>query len=118
MVRMDRITGRSDDMMIIRGVNVFPSQIEWALLQVPGLEPQYVIVVDRQQTRLDELEVRVEATPKLHSEGAEAMLAAQQEANRLMFQTLGLSAAVLVVPPGALPRSEGKAKRVIDRREL
>lgn len=118
MARMERITGRTDDMLIIRGVNVFPSQIEWALLQVAGLEPQYVIVVDRQRDSLDELEIRVEAAAKLHAEGAAAMAVAQSEANRLMHQALGLSAAVTVVPPGALPRSEGKAKRVIDRREL
>jgi len=117
LVRMDRVTGRTDDMLIIRGVNVYPSQIEWALLQVAGLEPQYVIVVDRQRDSLDELEIRVETTAKLHAEGAAALAAAQAEANRLMHQALGLSATVMVVPPGALPRSEGKAQRVIDKRQ-
>jgi phenylacetate-CoA ligase len=101
--RMSRIVGRTDDMLVIRGVNVFPSEIERVLLGVPALAPHYQLVVERPQ-RLDELTVRVEG---------EVDPAPVQER---LERALGLSARVEVLPAGSIPRSEGKALRVIDNR--
>ena len=112
MRRMEKITGRSDDMLILRGVNVFPTQIEEQALRVPGLSPHFEIELSR-EGRLDEMIVRVEAA-------AGASDALRSEAARSLAQgvkgLVGVSARVVVCDPGALPRSEGKAKRVIDRR--
>jgi phenylacetate-CoA ligase len=102
--RMSRVVGRTDDMLIIRGVNVFPSEIERALLSVSELEPHYQLVVER-PGRLDELTVQVEGTVDA--------AAVRQE----LHHALGLTARVEVVPSGSIPRSEGKALRVVDRRE-
>jgi phenylacetate-CoA ligase len=101
--RMSRIVGRTDDMLIIRGVNVFPSEVERVLLAIPELAPHYQLVVDR-PGRLDELTVQVEGT-------VDSAPVSEQ-----LRSTLGLSARVEVVPPGSIPRSEGKALRVLDRR--
>jgi phenylacetate-CoA ligase len=101
--RMSRVVGRADDMLIIRGVNVFPSEIERALLAIPQLAPHYQLVVER-PGRLDELTVQVEGTVDA------APVQEQLEA------ALGLTARVEVVPSGSIPRSEGKALRVLDRR--
>lgn len=111
-VRMSKVLGRTDDMLIIRGVNVFPSQVEEALLPVEGLAPQYVLYVDRVEG-LDALEVHVEraaATP------AEAAGQVAEAARRRVESILGIRVAVRVVEPKALDRSEGKAIRVVDRR--
>ncbi len=111
MRRMARITGRSDDMLIIRGVNVFPSAIEEQVLSVAGLAPHYLIEVDR-RGNLDEIKVSVErrgdATPEVE------VLRAQL--TRRIKELLGISARVEIKSAGDLPRSEGKAQRVIDRR--
>jgi phenylacetate-CoA ligase len=116
MRRIERIKGRSDDMLIIRGVNVFPSQIEAVLGREPQLAPHYVLEVRRPQ-HLDELDVLVEMRPelagKLNSE-ENTMLA--QKAEQLIKGYVGISATVRVLEPGAIERSQGKAKRVIDRR--
>jgi len=109
---MRKISGRTDDMLVVRGENVFPSQIEELLLQVDGLTGNYQLVVDRQARRLDSVQVRVEAR-----EGAEEV-GLRQRAEERIRETMGLSVAVTVLAPGALPRSEGKARRVIDLREL
>ena len=101
--RMSRVKGRTDDMLVIRGVNVFPSEIERVLLGVEGLEPHYQLVVERLE-RLDELTVQVE--------GAADPAPVREQLER----ALGLSARVEVVDPGSIPRSEGKALRVLDRR--
>jgi phenylacetate-CoA ligase len=101
--RMSRVVGRTDDMLIIRGVNVFPSEIERALLAIPELEPHYQLVVER-PGRLDELTVQVEGTVEAAS------------VRKQLHSVLGLSAQVEVVQPGSIPRSEGKALRVLDRR--
>jgi len=101
--RMSRIVGRTDDMLIIRGVNVFPSEIERVLLGMPGLEPHYQLVVERPH-RLDELTVQVEGD------------ANASDVQSQLSQVLGLSATVEVLGAGSLPRSEGKALRVIDKR--
>lgn len=116
--RMQRITGRTDDMLIIRGVNVFPSQIESVILSIPDLEPQYVIVVDRSQNYMDDLEVMVECSESLHGRGEEAMKQAQQRLSHELHEVLAINARIKVVAPRTLQRSEGKAKRVVDLREL
>jgi phenylacetate-CoA ligase len=115
LVRIARITGRTDDMLIIRGVNVFPSQVEHALTQVPGLEPQYLLVV-RRERQLDTLEVRVEAQADAAAAGAAATERLAGLARRRLHEVLGLTAEVAVVPPRTLERSVGKAKRVLDLR--
>jgi phenylacetate-CoA ligase len=112
LVRMARVTGRIDDMLIIRGVNVFPSDIETVLLRIPDFVPHYQIVIDRPRA-LDVLEVQVESRD---AEAAGTAAALARRAERALRADLGLSAAVAVLPPGQIPRSEGKALRVIDRR--
>jgi phenylacetate-CoA ligase len=117
-VRMQRVKGRTDDMLIVRGVNVFPTQIEQVLLSRAGLTSNYQILVDRQHDQLDELEVRVEVDGGLHRLGGEAMSALQAAITEDLRQALGLHVHVLLVEPHHLPRSEGKVKRVVDRRQL
>ncbi|MFQ5857398.1 MAG: phenylacetate--CoA ligase family protein [Anaerolineae bacterium] len=118
LVRMSKVLGRTDDMLIIRGVNVFPSQIEQALLRVKGLAPQYLILVDRQKDHLDELEVWVESTEEVHSRGEFAVKQIQERAVEEVQEALGIHAKVRVVEPFKIQRSEGKAVRVLDRRQL
>jgi phenylacetate-CoA ligase len=117
-VRMQRVQGRTDDMLIVRGVNVFPTQVEQVLLSHPGLTSNYQIVVDRQRDQLDELEVWVEVDEMLHSQGREAISLLQATVTEDLRQALGLHAHVLIVEPHHLPRSEGKVKRVVDHRQL
>ena len=112
MRRMDRITGRSDDMLIIRGVNVFPSQIEEQVLKVRGLAPHYQLVVER-EGHMDALSVSVELRPGA-SDGAAGPLGDELCAHIKSY--VGVSARVDVAPPGGVERSVGKAKRVVDRR--
>ena len=108
--RMSRVVGRSDDMLIIRGVNVFPSEIEHALLAIPELSPHYQLVVER-PGHLDEL--TVDAELREGEPGGERLQAFVEER---LGRALGLTAGVRLGPPGSIPRSEGKALRVIDRR--
>ncbi|WP_432703792.1 phenylacetate--CoA ligase [Methanothermobacter thermautotrophicus] len=117
LVRMDRITGRSDDMLKIRGVIVFPSQIERALLRIKGLEPHYQIVVTRPEF-LDELEIQVEASPELFSDEVKHVEEAKRMIEKHIHSEIGLRVNVTLVEPGSLPRSEGKAIRVIDKRKF
>jgi phenylacetate-CoA ligase len=112
MRRIERITGRSDDMIILRGVNVFPTQVEELLLRVPGLSPHYQLVLSRPQ-RLDEMTVRVEARPD-RAARERAQLADQLCA--LVKENVGITVACDVVEPETLPRSQGKAQRVVDLR--
>jgi len=116
--RMERVRGRTDDMLIVRGINVFPTQVEQVLLARAGLTSNYQIVVDRPHDQLDELEVRVEASESLHRLGSEAIGELALSVAEDLRQTLGLHAHVLIVAPHHLPRSEGKVKRVVDRRQL
>ena len=116
-VKMDRITGRSDDMLKIRGVIVFPSQIERALLKIEGLHPQYQIIVSRPQ-QLDELEVQVEASPSLFSDKVKYVEEVKNQIEHTIHNEIGLRVNVSLVEPQSLPRSEGKAVRVIDKRGL
>jgi phenylacetate-CoA ligase len=118
VVRMEKVLGRTDDMLIIRGVNVFPSQVEHVLLEFEALEPQYVIYVDREKDRLDALEVWVEASPSLYAQGDAALQDMMSRVKKAMQETLYVSTIVKVVAPGAIERSGGKARRVVDRREL
>ena len=118
MVRMEKVLGRTDDMLIIRGVNVFPSQVEHVLLEFEELEPQYVIYVDREKDRLDALEVRVEASSRFYAQGPAAVEALQVKIRKAMQETLYVSTAVKVVEPGGVERSAGKARRVVDRRDM
>ena len=116
LARMSRVRGRTDDMLIVRGVNVFPSQVEAALLQVQGIWPQYQIIVDRQPGSMDELEVQVELSPAAFSDEIASLRRIQEEAEQALQEALGISARVRLVEPGTIERSTGKAKRVIDRR--
>jgi phenylacetate-CoA ligase len=118
MVRMEKVLGRTDDMLIIRGINVFPSQVEHVLLEFEGLEPQYVIYVDRAKDKLDTLEVWVEASPELYAQGEEAVGEATARVKKAMQETLYVSTVVKVVEPNSIQRSMGKARRVVDRRDL
>ena len=113
--RMERITGRSDDMLIIRGVNVFPSQIEEVIVADRRLAPHYLLEVRRPQA-LDELTVRVEAAADFAAAGAEAHRACAAELARRIKGMVGVTADVRVAAPGEIERSQGKAKRVADLR--
>jgi phenylacetate-CoA ligase len=116
MRRMARVTGRSDDMLIIRGVNVFPSQIEELLLKEDRLSPHYILEV-RRDGHLDDLDVLVERRPEIPGPlSVAARTAIEQEVERLIKGYIGVSAKVRVVEPGTVQRSQGKAVRVIDKR--
>jgi len=114
-VRMSRIKGRSDDMLVIRGVNIFPSQIEEALLRVDRGITHYMIEVDRPET-LDELTVRVELQVNGFSGQSGGSQAAQELLRQSIYAVTGVRARVELAVAGTLERSEGKAKRVVDRR--
>ena len=118
MVRMSKVHGRTDDMLVVRGVNVFPSQVEEVVLATPGVEPHYQILVDRPKHKLDTLEVWVEAAPPLWELGPEARERAQKQITAKLHDILGLATAVSIVAPFSIARSEGKAKRIVDKREL
>jgi len=113
--RMRRIGRRSDDMLIIRGVNVFPSQVEAALLQVEGTLPHYQIVLTRIHG-LDQMEVQVEVTPETFSDRIGALEELNEKIADTVEHVLGIRVQVTLVEPNTIQRSEGKAKRVIDRR--
>lgn len=116
-VRMQRVTGRTDDMLIIRGVNVFPSQIESVLLEFGDTEPHYLLVVDR-KGNLDDLEVWVELNEQNFSDKVRALEDLENNMRGRILSVLGISARIKFVEPRTIPRSEGKAKRVIDKREI
>lgn len=116
LVRMSKPQGRTDDMLIIRGVNVFPSQVEHVLLSL-GLEPNYLIVVDR-INNLDTMEVRVEMTPDMFTDTVKGVEKKEKEISQAMQNTLGIVAKIRLVEPKSIPRSEGKAVRIIDNRKI
>ena len=116
-IRMKRILGRTDDMLIIRGVNVFPSQIEEVLINVEGVEPHYQIVVDR-VGGLDELEVQVEMNEKIISDEIRDLEKLEEKIKAEIESVLGIKVGVKLVEPKTIARSEGKAKRVIDKRKI
>ncbi len=115
--RIQRIMGRTDDMLIIRGVNVFPSQIEEVLVNIEGVEPHYQIIVDRVGA-LDVLEVQVEMNEKLLSDEIKELEALERKIQSEIESMLGIKVGVKLVEPKTIARSEGKAKRVIDKRKL
>ena len=116
-VRMHRVMGRTDDMLIIRGVNVFPSQIESVLMEIEGTEPHYIIVVDREGS-MDNLEVWVEVSPKIVSDEVKVLETLERRVSAELNSVLGISLKVKLVEPKTIARSEGKAKRVVDRRDV
>ena len=113
MRRMEKVAGRSDDMMIVRGVNLFPTQVEEQILKVNGLAPHYQIVLTR-EGRLDEVEVLVEAAPT--SAGEAARNASAAELGHHIKGLIGITARINVADPGNVERSQGKARRVVDKR--
>ncbi len=113
--RIERITGRSDDMLVIRGINVFPSQIEHVLRSLPEVGEQFMVYVDRAK-HLDEMTIEVEMTRAGFSGELQDLARVQKKIAGELHNTLGLRTAVKLVEPGSLPRFEGKAKRVVDRR--
>ena len=116
-IRMARVSGRTDDMLIIRGVNVYPSQIEQVLLEIDGTEPHYQIIVDRTGA-LDELEVQVEVGEGLFFDEMKKQRQLVEEIEEKLRSALSLSAKVKLVEPKTITRYEGKAKRVLDRRKF
>ncbi len=116
-VRMERVSGRSDDMLIIRGVNVFPSQIESVLMGIEGLEPHYQLIVDRVET-LDTLEVRVEVSESIFSDEIKVLQSLEKRISKDLKDYLGVTAQVKLVEPKTIQRFEGKAQRVIDKRQI
>jgi phenylacetate-CoA ligase len=116
--RMHRLFGRTDDMLIIRGVNVFPSQIEHALIEIEGTEPQYVIYVDRGPSHLDEVELHVEVKQEVFSDETKDLEELRRRIENVMKSKLQVSLKVKLVEPKSIERSMGKAKRVIDRRHI
>jgi phenylacetate-CoA ligase len=117
LARMARVSGRTDDMLIIRGTNVFPSQIESVLLEVEDIEPQYLIIVDRKGT-LDELEIQVEVNERVFSDEIKRLEDLRKRIASEIYSTLGLTAKVTLVEPKTIERSQGKARRVIDKRAM
>ncbi|MDD3934187.1 MAG: phenylacetate--CoA ligase [Methanoculleus sp.] len=113
--KIERITGRSDDMLVIRGINVFPSQIEHVLRSLPEVGEQFMVYVDRTR-HLDEMTIEVEMSRAGFSGELQDLARVQRKIAGELHNTLGLRTAVKLVEPGSLPRFEGKAKRVIDRR--
>jgi phenylacetate-CoA ligase len=116
-VRMAKVLGRTDDMVIVRGVNVFPSQIETVLLEVGEIAPHYQIVIDRGRTLLDELDVLVEVPAEVFG-NSERLAQLERRLTHDVKSALGISCKVTLVGPKQIPRSEGKAVRVVDRRQL
>lgn len=114
-VRMSRIVGRSDDMLIIRGVNVFPSQIESVILEMEEFEPHYLLIIDR-INNLDILEVQVEVRDGFYSDEITKMVALKKKIAHRLHSVLGITADIKLVEPFSIKRSEGKAQRVIDKR--
>jgi phenylacetate-CoA ligase len=117
MVRMEKVMGRSDDMLIIRGVNVFPSQVESVLVKFEEIEPHYLLVVDR-ANNLDTLEIWVEMSDELFSDEVKVVESVRTRIGEQIHSLLGLHAKIKLVEPKTIERSMGKAKRVVDNRKL
>ncbi len=114
-VRMRKLVGRTDDMLIIRGVNVFPSQVEGVLSSMTGVSPHFLMVVGTKHN-MDTLEIRVELTREMIGDTVREIEDLEKRIASSVASVLGLNAAIRLTPPGSLPRSEGKAKRVLDER--
>jgi phenylacetate-CoA ligase len=113
--RMRKVRSRTDDMLIIRGVNVFPSQIEDVLVSIEGIEPHYLVVVDREGS-MDDLEVRIEVAEEIFSDVMADMVAFTKRVAERLYSVIGLHAKVTLVEPGTIERTAGKARRVLDKR--
>ena len=116
LVKMSKTRGRTDDMLIIRGINVFPSQVEHVLLSL-NMEPNYQIIVDR-KNNLDTMEVQVEMSDDMFSDKVRNLEDVEHNIASALQFTLNIAARIRLVEPKSLPRSEGKAKRVIDNRQV
>ena len=116
--RISKIKGRTDDMIVVRGINVFPTQIETVLLGIEGTAPHYQLIVDRQAGQMDDLEVLVEVEEKFFSDEIKRLKVIEEKIRKDIESILGVSAKVKLVEPKTIARSEGKAKRVIDKRTL
>ncbi len=116
--RIMRILGRADDMIIVRGVNVFPSQIEHVLMQIPEVGEHYMIILDRAENGLDVMTIQVELSEKAEVDRVSDILELEKRIAEKLKSVLNVTAKVEVVNPGTLQRFEGKAKRVIDRRKI
>jgi phenylacetate-CoA ligase len=117
-VRIHRLLGRTDDLMIIRGVNCFPSQIENVLMRIEGTQPHYQIVIDRGASHLDEIEIQVEVEEAIFSDVTRAMEQLRKRIHDELKSELGISAHIKLVEPRSIARSEGKAQRIIDKRSI
>ncbi|MCK9180898.1 MAG: phenylacetate--CoA ligase [Bacteroides sp.] len=117
LVRMSRIMGRSDDMLIIRGVNVFPTQIESVILELEEFEPHYLLIIDR-VNNTDTMELRVEVKSDCYSDEINKMILLRNKLKARLHSVLGLGVDVKIVEPRSIERSTGKAKRIIDNRKL
>ncbi len=115
--RISRLSGRSDDMLIIRGVNVYPSQIESILVTIEGVEPHYLLIVDRAEN-LDTLQIQVEVDERIFSDEIKVLQSLSRRIEKEIKDMLGVTCSVKLVEPKTIQRSEGKAKRVIDNRKL
>ena len=116
--RLSKFRGRTDDMLIVRGINVFPSQIEHVLLHIEGVQPHYQIIVDRKANWLDEMEIQVEVEEKIFSDEIKVLRALEEKIHRELESVLGIVVKIKLVEPHHLQRSEGKAKRVVDKRTI
>jgi phenylacetate-CoA ligase len=117
-VRMSRVHGRTDDMLIIRGVNVFPSQIEAILFEIEGVEPHYQIILDRAPGAMDELTILVEVSRDIFTGEMSRLVELEQKIKTRMHSVIGLTPHLKLVEPRTIERSAGKARRVIDNREM
>ena len=117
-IKMHRLYGRNDDMMIIRGVNVFPSQIEEILIQIEGTQPHYQIILTRGESHLDEIDIEVEVLESFFSDETRKMEELRKKISDAVKSKLGINAKIKLVEPKTIARSEGKAKRVIDKRKI
>ena len=118
IVRMSRVTGRTDDMLIIRGVNVFPSQIESALTKIEELNGSHYLLVVERQGLLDTLEIRVEMNPKFFSDAVKDIEKLRKKVDHEVTSAIGIAAKITLCAPGEVPLSEGKTKRTIDNRVI
>jgi phenylacetate-CoA ligase len=116
--RISKIKGRTDDMIVVRGINVFPSQVEHVLLGIEGTKPHYQLIVDRKAGELDDLEILIEVEENIFTDEIKALRQLEAKVRKELAATLGIGATVRLVEPRTIERSEGKAKRVIDRRVL
>lgn len=117
LARMEKVHGRTDDMLIIRGVNIFPSQVESVLFEIEGIDPHYVIIVDRNGA-MDTVELQVEVGNEIFLGEMKELLAFERQIENKLNIVLGIKVDVKLVEPKTLERTSGKAKRVIDKREL